>query len=263
MLKLNNIDNGKPFDWGKASEDYGKYRDIYPESYYHNLKSLGLDKPGISLLDLATGTGVLPRALYRTDISITGTDISGNQIAVAGELAAGQNLNISFHTAPAENTGLPSQKFDYITAAQCFLYFNVPGLMKEIDRLLKPDGRFIITWFAWLPDESEIASESEKLILGINPDWKGAGYKRMHVDPDQFKTYGYKMEKEFSYSEDIPFTRDTWAGRIRATRGVGAVLDGEGLKAFDSRHKSMLENNAPDQFAIPHHVLINSYRKNR
>ena len=25
------IDNGKPFDWGKTSLDYAKFRDIYPE----------------------------------------------------------------------------------------------------------------------------------------------------------------------------------------------------------------------------------------
>ena len=25
------IDGGKAFDWGKTSEDYAKYRDIYPQ----------------------------------------------------------------------------------------------------------------------------------------------------------------------------------------------------------------------------------------
>lgn len=29
MQKLNHIDNGKEFDWGLASKDYAKYRDIY------------------------------------------------------------------------------------------------------------------------------------------------------------------------------------------------------------------------------------------
>ena len=29
-----NIDNGKPFDWGKTSESYAKYRDIYPKEFY-------------------------------------------------------------------------------------------------------------------------------------------------------------------------------------------------------------------------------------
>lgn len=29
-----NIDHGKAFDWGKTSEDYAKYRDIYPKEFY-------------------------------------------------------------------------------------------------------------------------------------------------------------------------------------------------------------------------------------
>jgi hypothetical protein len=32
MLKFDHIDNDKEFDWGKASNEYSKYRDIYPES---------------------------------------------------------------------------------------------------------------------------------------------------------------------------------------------------------------------------------------
>ena len=26
-----NIDGGKPFDWGRTSLDYARYRDIYPQ----------------------------------------------------------------------------------------------------------------------------------------------------------------------------------------------------------------------------------------
>jgi hypothetical protein len=28
------IDQGKAFDWGRASKDYARYRDIYPEIFY-------------------------------------------------------------------------------------------------------------------------------------------------------------------------------------------------------------------------------------
>ena len=31
------IDEGKAFDWGKTSEAYAKYRDIYPEEFYRKL----------------------------------------------------------------------------------------------------------------------------------------------------------------------------------------------------------------------------------
>ena len=28
------IDAGKAFDWGRTSDDYAKYRDIYPKEFY-------------------------------------------------------------------------------------------------------------------------------------------------------------------------------------------------------------------------------------
>ena len=37
MIKNKNIDNGREFDWGRTSEDYAKYRDIYPEEFYRRL----------------------------------------------------------------------------------------------------------------------------------------------------------------------------------------------------------------------------------
>lgn len=32
-----NIDNGIPFDWGKTSSDYAKFRDIYPKEFYQKI----------------------------------------------------------------------------------------------------------------------------------------------------------------------------------------------------------------------------------
>jgi ribosomal protein L11 methylase PrmA len=59
------IDNGKAFDWGKASKDYAKFRDIDPELFYRKIVGLGLCIQGQKGLDLGTGTGVLPRNMYQ------------------------------------------------------------------------------------------------------------------------------------------------------------------------------------------------------
>ena len=83
MQQDKSIDNGKGFDWGRTSEDYAKYRDIYPEEFYQYILKLGLCKDGQKVLDIGTGTGVLPRNMYKYGAKWTGTDIADNQIAQA------------------------------------------------------------------------------------------------------------------------------------------------------------------------------------
>ena len=70
------IDNGQGFDFGKTACEYAKYRDIYPKELYDRLLSLGVGKSGSVWLDLATGTGVIPRGLADYGANVIGVDIS-------------------------------------------------------------------------------------------------------------------------------------------------------------------------------------------
>ena len=73
-MRNTEIDHGKVFDWGRASADYAKYRDIYPQEFYQRILDLGLCQAGQKVLDLGTGTGVLPRNLYQYGADFTGID---------------------------------------------------------------------------------------------------------------------------------------------------------------------------------------------
>ena len=44
IIKDKSIDGGKGFDWGKVSDEYAKYRDIYPQEFYQKILDLGLCK---------------------------------------------------------------------------------------------------------------------------------------------------------------------------------------------------------------------------
>ena len=79
-IKDSRIDAGKAFDWGRTSKEYARYRDIYPEKSYRKVIDRGLCVKGQRVLDLGTGTGVLPRNLYSYGAEWTGTDISPEQI---------------------------------------------------------------------------------------------------------------------------------------------------------------------------------------
>ena len=121
---IQDIDKGKDFDWGKTSSDYAKYRDIYPQEFYDYILNLGLCKDGQTVLDLGTGTGVLPRNMYKYGAKWTGTDIAKNQIEQAKALAKEAGMDIDFYTLRAEEVSFPDNSFDVITACQCIWYFD-------------------------------------------------------------------------------------------------------------------------------------------
>ncbi|HHW22136.1 MAG TPA: class I SAM-dependent methyltransferase [Clostridiaceae bacterium] len=72
----------------------GRYRDIYPDSFYKNLLSLGIGLKGQSILDIGTGTGVLPRGLYKYGARFVGVDISKEQIETAINISKENGMDI-------------------------------------------------------------------------------------------------------------------------------------------------------------------------
>ena len=151
------IDAGKAFDWGRASEDYARYRDIYPDEFYQKIVNMGLCVSGQNVLDLGTGTGVLPRNLYRYGASWTGIDISPEQIEQARLLAEAEDMRIDFRAVSTELADFPEGSFDVITACQCFWYFDHKTVMPKLARMLKPNGKLLVLYMAWLPLEDPIA----------------------------------------------------------------------------------------------------------
>jgi 2-polyprenyl-3-methyl-5-hydroxy-6-metoxy-1,4-benzoquinol methylase len=152
-IKDDRIDSGKAFDWGKTSREYAKYRDIYPEEFYKKIVDRSLCINGQRVLDLGTGTGVLPRNMYKYGAEWTGTDISPEQIEQARILATASKMKIDFQTVPTEQLEFPARSFDVITACQCFWYFDHEKVMPKLAELLKTDGKLLILYMAWLPYE--------------------------------------------------------------------------------------------------------------
>lgn len=248
-MKIENIDNGVNFDFGRTSEAYSKYRDIYPKSLYERLHELGVANDETAWLDIGTGTGILPKNMYNENAKITAVDISAEQISFAKSEAAKNGWNIDYIVSSAESTGLADKSFDVITAAQCFWYLDREKMQSEIKRLLKPNGKFIKVYLTYTLDD-KIAETSHSLIKKININWTpgASGAKDMFDDlfPDRHTETFYC---------DIPFTRDSWHGRMCACRGTLASMDENTFKKWDGKHREFLET-CPKEFTIRHKIYI-------
>lgn len=260
-IRKNKIDSGKAFDWGRTSGDYAKYRDIYPELFYKKIAARGIGVEGQNVLDLGTGTGVIPRYMYHLGAGWTGTDISENQIAEAKKLAGELNQNIEFLAVAAEDVDYPDRTFDAMTACQCFWYFDHEKVAPRLAAMLKDGGRLLLLYMAWLPYEDDIAGASEKLVLKYSPNWSGAG-ETLHpiqVPPCVYDSFEPVYHEE--YELEVPFTRETWNGRMKSCRGVGASLTPEETGMWEEEHKRLLDTIAPEEFTIKHYGAMLELRK--
>lgn len=253
------IDDGKAFDWGKTSADYAKFRDIYPQKFYDKIISRKLCINGQSVLDIGTGTGVLPRNMYRYGAKWIGTDISENQIEHAKILSEG--MDIKYFALSAESIDFSDHSFDVITACQCFWYFNHEQIVSNLLRILKPGGSILVLYMAWLPFEDIIAEASERLVLKYSPKWSSAG-ETIHpiLIPDC-----YNENFELVYHEEYPlvvhFTRESWNGRIKACRGIGASLPEADVIAWEQEHIKLLDEIAPAEFDVLHYGALVELKK--
>jgi SAM-dependent methyltransferase len=259
MSTANPIDEGRSIDWGKTSADYSVYRPGPPGSFYRKLLALDVGRSGQRILDLGTGTGVLARQFAQQGAAVAGIDISGEQIQAARSLADAEHLEIDFRVAPAEEAPFPDRSFDVITANQCWLYFDRKRAIPEIKRLLVEEGLLVISHFSWLPRVDRVAAASEKLVLEYNPQWSSAGYAGDSPPLPRWGEGIFDVKAFFYYDEPIHFTRDTWRGRIRACRGIGAALSPEEVQRFDEEHDTLLKDIARERFTVLHRIVCQMF----
>lgn len=245
------VDNGQAFDFGKTSSEYAKYRDIYPKELYDRLYTIGVGKAGTNWLDLGTGTGVVPRALAEYGANITAIDISSEQIKQAVELSKNFD-NIIYKTCSAEDINEPNDYFDVITACQCFWYFDPKIIVPKIKQMIKPNGLFLKVYMSYLKDDP-IASQSTRLVRELNQNWSGAS-----ASLKDLTTHYFDEPNMESFTIDLPFTKETWHGRMKSCRGVLASMDNETFQRFEEKHFELMEC-LPDQFFVKHKVFLTYY----
>jgi SAM-dependent methyltransferase len=101
---------------------------------------------GMHVLDLASGTGDPALALARAvgpEGAVTATDLVPEMLAAAADHARQRHVtNLTFQQADPETLPFPAQSFDVVTCRMgVMLFANVAQALREIHRVLKPEGR--------------------------------------------------------------------------------------------------------------------------
>ncbi len=248
------IDAGRSFDWGRAAEDYDRFRPGPPDSFYRKLQALDVGLPDQRILDIGTGTGLLARRFAAAGSRVCGIDLAEPQVHMAEQAAREDGVGVNFQVAAAEALPFSPGSFDVVSACQCWWYFDLDRVLPEVRRVLASDGRLVVSYFSFLPRLDPVVAASEALVLEFNPRWSGADWDGRTNPLPGWSRDDFRLVGLFEYDEAIPFTRESWRGRMRALRGIAASLSGEEIETFDRAHEQRLTELVPESFRILHRI---------
>lgn len=246
---------GARVDFGATAKDYAKHRAGFPPRFFAELGARGLLPRDEAALDLGTGTGTIARGLARGGMRVTGIDPAAALLDQAKAIDAAEGLAVEYRTGKAEDAALfTAERFALIVAGQCWHWFAREQTAANGFRWLKPGGALMIAHFDWLPLPGNVVAATEALILRHNPSWAmGGGSGFYPAWAADLSGAGFLDIESFSFDIAVPYSHESWRGRIRASAGVSASLSSEKVAAFDAEHAALLTREFPrEPLEIPH-----------
>ncbi len=128
-------------NFGNLARAYDKARPSYPQSLINYLfRHIEVKNPRI--LDLGCGTGISTRLLAKkTNKKVIGADIDRRMLEVARSY---KTKNVLYKMAKSERLPFGPETFDVVTAFTAFHWFANKDAVKEMLRVLKPNGLICI-----------------------------------------------------------------------------------------------------------------------
>jgi ubiquinone/menaquinone biosynthesis C-methylase UbiE len=220
--------------------------------------------PGMHVLDLASGTGepALSLALAVGPAgSVTATDLVPEMLAAAADHAQHRHVtNITFQQADAETLPFPAQTFDVVTCRMGVMLFpNVAQALREIARVLKPEGRVacivqgpldqnpwqasivrVLRKYVQMPSPKAGAPHAYRFAQpgSLSQVLRDAGFRHVHEasqeipwpwpgPPEQYWTYRCETGARFrQYLEHLPFAAQA-SVRDEVIASIGEYYDGQ------------------------------------
>ena len=164
-------------NFGGAASDYARYRAGFPERLYAELSRRGLRFSAPTraeggnaalparVVDLGCGTGTLARGFAARGAEVTGVDISAELLSQAELVARAEGLEITWHQAAAEQTGLAAGAYDLVSAGQCWHWFDRPRAAREVLRLLRPGAAVLVAHFDYLVVPGGVVQATEEILF--------------------------------------------------------------------------------------------------
>lgn len=128
----------------REAATYALARPGYPAALLSWLRdpALAALAPGIDACDVAAGTGLFTRVLVDASARVTAVE----PVAAMREQLARALPGVTLAEGTAEALPLADASLDLLSVAQAFHWFDAQPALREIWRVLRPGGRFVLVW---------------------------------------------------------------------------------------------------------------------
>lgn len=137
-------------EWDASAPEYESYssgKRLYRESAGQLVRLAGIE-PGMTVVDLACGTGIVTEAILQSlggaPARVIGVDFSPEMLSFARRRI--DSDEVEFYCRPAESfSGVVGGKVDRVVCNAAFWHFDTGRVLAEISKVLKPSGRCLLT----------------------------------------------------------------------------------------------------------------------
>jgi ubiquinone/menaquinone biosynthesis C-methylase UbiE len=144
---MDNRQNKERRFWDKFANIYDSFINvIFSTTYKSILDNLNSDLNAThNVLDIGTGTGIIPFSICMKVSSVIATDISPEMIRNANQKQKKLNIqNIDFQVQDSYNITFPDKTFDIVIASNLLHILYEPDKpINEVKRVMKDNGLFI------------------------------------------------------------------------------------------------------------------------
>lgn len=177
---------------------------------YRTRKVLDIYEPGKEerVLDLGCGWGTFSLLLAPRVGDVVGVDFSEKAVSSCRRSARELGLeNVRFVQADAADTGLESESFDLVIAADLLehLYPNqTESVLDECTRLLKRGGRLTV----WTPHRGHLIEVIKNRTFLVPSDPTHVDYKSMDRVRGLLRERGFSIVKAYYAESHLPLLQD-------------------------------------------------------
>lgn len=115
-------------------------------------------------------------------------------------------------------------------------------MMKSLPTI--PNNNALVKTFVNSFPQTVFCRAEEGCFLSIHPSLA-----------DEWLAY-FTVTHQIEIDLDVPFTRESWNGRIKTCRGIGASLPPEEIAVWEAEHLQLLERIAPELFSVRHYAAL-------